>query len=394
MVDNQGKKSLIIILSVLTAIISLTYLLSMFARGYQPDFANGFRLKATGILSATSKPKSASVYINQQLTTVTDATINLTPGNYHVTIKKDGYLPWEKNYQIEKELVYLTEAQLFKKDPILISTTIQNYSKIQVSPDKTKIILIDKSGLYLLENNLQILNLSKNLPKLIFSSNSQIDWAQFEFTFSPNSKQLLAKNKKRNIVYLINLDSISSSNNLNDISEAEKEIITKWQQEELIINNNIQKQIPQILKDKISTKSGDIIFSDNDEHILYLSQNQSTLLQNPSINQNRNHFNQETRNLNQNNYYVYDPLQDKNYLIDNFSLIHKPFWLPNTNFLIYYLNNDIFSIESDASNRQKLFSSIDPIIDLYPSPEGNKIYIISRLASDSAQLQINQITIK
>ena len=97
---SNNKKSIIIITLVLLFITGSTYLISLYAQGYQFSLKKGASLTATGILSVTSQPKAASVYINNRLVTATDDTINLTPDTYVIKIAKDGYLPWQKTIQI------------------------------------------------------------------------------------------------------------------------------------------------------------------------------------------------------------------------------------------------------------------------------------------------------
>ena len=76
-------------LFVLILVIGGTFAISFFARGYQISTKGKISFLATGIISATSKPKAASVYINNKLITATDYTINLPPDEYTIKIVKD-----------------------------------------------------------------------------------------------------------------------------------------------------------------------------------------------------------------------------------------------------------------------------------------------------------------
>ncbi|HRS23258.1 MAG TPA: PEGA domain-containing protein, partial [Candidatus Woesebacteria bacterium] len=108
MVEKRDRRSLKVILSILTAIIIVTSLIIIYAQGYRISLEQGINLKATGILSVTSKPKAASVYINNHLVTATDNIVNLPPGDYDVKIVKDGYTPWQKRISLKKEVVQQT----------------------------------------------------------------------------------------------------------------------------------------------------------------------------------------------------------------------------------------------------------------------------------------------
>jgi hypothetical protein len=132
-----------------------TFAAIQWGRGYRPDFKNG-QLKGTGLLTANSYPKGAQVYINDKLTTATDDTLNLPPGDYQIKIVKDGYIPWEKNLKLEKELVTQTNALLFPAVPDLKPLTFTGALNLTPSPDGQKIAFVvasasatPKNGLYI-----------------------------------------------------------------------------------------------------------------------------------------------------------------------------------------------------------------------------------------------------
>jgi hypothetical protein len=117
-------KTIIILSSVLIVVGALTYLATLLTRGYRPNLQNpGLGFAPTGLLVANSDPKGASVYIDGKLATATDDTLNLSPGEYEIKIEKDGYLPWQKNLTIKKEVVRQTNATLFKSNPYLSPLT-------------------------------------------------------------------------------------------------------------------------------------------------------------------------------------------------------------------------------------------------------------------------------
>src|SRR5487761_2029079 len=81
-----------------------TLVVILYARGYQLSFTTGKpQLTGSGILVVTSDPDGAEVFINGHLTTATNNTINLAPDTYDVSIKKDGYLPWERTVKVNQE---------------------------------------------------------------------------------------------------------------------------------------------------------------------------------------------------------------------------------------------------------------------------------------------------
>src|SRR5690242_17228533 len=101
----MSRASLIrLVVFVLTIIFVMggTYLMIRYAQGYRPT--SGGTIKGTGLLSANSFPNGGEVYINGKLSTATDNTLNLDPGEYQIEIKKDGYHTWSKHVKITEEL--------------------------------------------------------------------------------------------------------------------------------------------------------------------------------------------------------------------------------------------------------------------------------------------------
>src|ERR1035437_8020789 len=133
------KKLLIPAIIVLFLVIG-TVIAVLFGRGYGLNLnGNGPILSGTGLLVATSSPDGAQVIINGHLTTATDNTINLAPGDYNVKIFKEGYFPWEKKITVKKEVVSKADALLFPTAPQLASITNVGILNPVIDPSLTKI---------------------------------------------------------------------------------------------------------------------------------------------------------------------------------------------------------------------------------------------------------------
>jgi hypothetical protein len=347
----SSQKSLIIMISVLTFVICLTYLISILARGYQPEFnQNGFKLKATGIISATS------VYVDNLLVTATDDTINLSPGEYQIKIEKENYLTWIKKYVVEKEKVYQTETELFLQNPKTIPFINEGIENIEVSIDKSKVAFYlatasadKKSGIYILDTSYAPFQINKLSPKLIFSNTPLHQWSKYSLKFSPDSKQLLASSRDKKSNYLFNLEQIGNSNNLIDVSSKLKQIQTDWElQSNGIITDEIGK-LPLSIKAKISTSSAQILYSNDETKILYQSLD---------------------------NYYIYDQKKENTYLVGPINSIINPFWIYQTNNLIFQNpKNEIIVIDYDGENPHSILNFPNINIVFFPSPDSSKIFI-------------------
>ena len=152
------RKQIIISSLILLFLVIGTILVVLIGKGYTFDISGGnVELAGTGLLVATSSPDGASVYINGHLTTATDNTINLAPGQYDVKIFKDGYFPWEKKITLKKEVVSKADALLFPTAPQLQSITNIGILNPTLDPTGTKLAYIissqsaTKNGIYILD---------------------------------------------------------------------------------------------------------------------------------------------------------------------------------------------------------------------------------------------------
>lgn len=399
--STLDKKSLSVILLVIILIITATYVISFFARGYQISTKGKISFLATGIISATSRPKAASVYINDRLITATDDTINLVPDEYTIKIVKDGYLPWQKTVQIKKETVYQSDTQLFRSAPDLKPITLTGAVNPATSPDGSLVVFSVASasatkdnGLYLLELNNSVNNfLAKNIARQLSSNLSNLDWSKFTFSFSPNSRQILAKNTNNNTNYLINLDTSTDYKNLYDVTPKLTLIKEEWQkQEEEIIKTKLSL-LPKEIQAVVSTTSAkNILFSDDDAKVLYLAKEDTNLQKDLITPPPAQSTQVQSRDIKKDNYYVYDLKDDTNFWIGNSSLQNLN-WLNNSYNLIYTEDQKIQTIEYDNTNKLTLFAGNFNKNVVYPWLDGNKI--ITLIAPyNNAQENLYSISIR
>lgn len=110
-------------------------LLIFYSQGYRFDLESK-KLSQTGGLYLKATPKQSEIYIDGKLIKKTDfffgSTLieNLLPQKYKITIKKDGYYPWEKDLEIKEKTV--TEAKsvvLFHQNPDfkVLTTGVENF---------------------------------------------------------------------------------------------------------------------------------------------------------------------------------------------------------------------------------------------------------------------------
>lgn len=384
--QHSNKKSLLLISIVSFSIVFLTLIISFIARGYKINLKQGTILTATGILSATSEPKGASVYLDEKLVTATDNTLNLSPNTYTVKIVKDGYLPWQKTIQIKKETVYQTNTQLFRSVPDLKPITYTGAINPIVSPDNTKIVYAVASasasvdnGLYLMElTNSFSLNFTKNTAKQLSQNLANINWTDFTFEFSPNSRQVLATNSLKNVAYLISLDTAINPKNLYDVTPTLNTIKTDWQDQLSQQMNSKLAKVPTVLQGLISTASAqDLQFSASEEKILFLAQKDGNLETNLITPPPSQSTQKQSRDIKAGNYYVYDLKDDTSFLIGSKNDIHNLTWLDSSDNIVFTNLQTIKVADYDGTNQQTLFAGNFNSNTVFPMPGGSKITTIT-----------------
>lgn len=398
--SKPSKRSLLVIFFVLIFIIVTTVGITFFANGYQISTKGKISFLATGIISATSKPKGASVYVDEKLLATTDNAINLPPGNYNIKIVKDGYLPWQKNIQVQKEIAYQTNTQLFRSSPDLKPLTVTGAINPAVSPDGSLIVFSVASasaaktnGLYLIGLSDNVVFLIKNEAKQLSSNLPNLDWSKFTFTFSPNSKQILAHNATNNSNYLIDLSTTTDFKNLYDVTAKLSLIKEDWDlQEQQIIKNNLTL-LPTELQQFISTSSAkNTVFNIDNTMVLYLAQTDGTLKKDIISPPPAQSTQTQSRDIKKDNYYIYDLKDDTNFWLGTKDL-YRPQWIANSNNIIYIEDQKIQTIEYDHTNQQTLFAGNFNKDAVYPWLDGSKI--ITLIAPyNNAQENLYSITIK
>lgn len=376
----SDRRSFLIIITVFSLVTILAYTTTLFARGYRLSFQNGSpNLKITGLLSVTSRPKSASVYVNNRLITATDDTLNLAPGDYQVKIIKDGYLPWEKTIKIKQEIVFQTDAELFRSAPDLKPITITGAINPQSNPDGNLIVYSVASasattdnGLYLIQTIDGPLTLNRNLPKKIAPNYPTIDWSKFQFTFSPDSKSILASNSTTNISFLLPLDSPITSRHLIDVTPSLDSISEQWvRQNQELVQVKIDK-IPAAIRPFVATDSAsNILFSSDDTKVLYLTKTNGQIPDHLFASPPAQSTQTQYRYLEATNYYVYDLRDDTNFRIGQST--NRPSWLPNSHNLIFARDQAIQTIEYDATNPTTLYAGSFSDHLIIPWADGNRL---------------------
>lgn len=399
-----------LLITVLIAILLITgtVVAIYFAKGYRVDLKKG-KVTENGLLVANSFPTGASVFVNDKLTTATNDTLQLTPGDYEVKIVKDGYITWQKALKLKKELVTQTDARLFPAVPDLKSLTTSGASNLIPSPDGEKIAFMvasasasAKNGLWILDLAGKSLTTSKDLQQ-IASTTPFFDLTTALLVWSPDSKQILAWNGKNSFV--LETDKINNLDPKDDVSVRLSLILKEWEDEwELKFSEKMKKLAPK-MQEIMANSAINIYFSPDEEKMMYTATASATIPNELISPLPASNTQPEIRMIEPGKIYIYDLKEDKNFGLSEaqtltevkekktvleqrlmalqkkyFSLLTQTVqWFPDSKHVVLVKENKIIIAEYDATNQATIYAGLFNDSFTYPWPDGNRLIILTTL---------------
>lgn len=381
-----------ILISIVTVciIIGVSIAVIAYGRGYRLDVMKK-SLSSTGLLVATSDPTGGQIIVDGKVKSATNATVNLRPGWYTVTIVKEGYQPWEKRIRVQGEVVSRADAYLFPSNPSLSAVTMSGVITPQVAPDGSKLAYIvpvqrennnnyltSRFGIWVLDLTDKPLGLNRDARQI--AKTLTLDWSKAKLTWSPDSKQLLVTltnpATKLNSYYLLEADK------LNDPPSAVTNITSLERDWHEIKTTKDKEKLAGLKEDllAVATSSMKIVnFSPDETKILYEATNSATIAQiikPPLIGSNPT---AEVRTIKPGSVYTYDVKEDRNYLIGETKNLPDLQWLPNSKHLLLVEKDKIEVMEFDATNRKTVYAG--PFWDAFVVPwtTGTKLLILTNL---------------
>ncbi len=380
------KKQLLISIAILLFLFTGTTLVILYGRGYRFWFDRGKPdISGTGLLVVRSIPDGAQVFINDHLTTATDSTINLSPGNYTIRIYKEGYSPWEKKINIQKEIVAKAEALLFATAPKLESLTATGIENPTLDPSLTRIAYTVASGAAR-KNGVYVLDMTTRPLLTLRSASTQIaddtfdTFSKTHLAWSPDGKELLASISaalRSSTTYL--LSSTSLNDNPKDVTNTLDTVMTRWETDKTEKENSRLNTL-NLLLEKVTRENFSILaWSPDETKILYTASQSATvpiIIKPPLIGTNQT---PQQREIKKGAVYVYDTKEDK-----NFKILDSPLplsWLPDSTHLIFVHDRKIEIMEYDRTNSTTVYAG--PFVDKYvfPFPSGSKVVILTNLGN-------------
>ena len=379
-------------------VISTSTILTIkFAKGYRPSLKTK-ALQGTGLLAANSYPRGASVFINDKLTTATDDTLNLPPGEYRVKIAKDGYIPWEKNLKIEAELVTQTNTRLFPAVPTLTPVTFSGALNPLPAPDGQKIVFAvenatadEKNGLYVLDLTDRPFGLNTD-PRQITGTTAKYDLLHAQLTWSPDSTQILAlinEGEVNETNVLLDQSRFNDIAEFNDVTARLPLIEADWQEVTAKKNHEKIAELPELMQ-QVATAAAAIAFAPEPEKLLYIPGEELTLPSDLIPPLPASSSQDEQRQIKPKNVYVYDLEEDKNFWIASAADLAEIQWYSDSRHLLMVEDNlpaqagKIILAEYDGTNRQTVYAG--PFVGefAYPGANGSSLLILASLNGGSA----------
>jgi len=384
---NTSQKKLLIIPFAGIGIALTTISIMLYIQGYRINLnreKNENLIKTMGLISAVSFPKSAAVYVNEKLQNTTDSTLTLDPGIYTVKILKDGYLPWQKQYSVKPEIVFTTNASLFRSVPDIQAVTQTGAINPTLSPDGTMILYsVSKAttakdnGLYRYQTN-TTLSLIKSNPEQISPNLPGYDWSKATFEISPDNRKALAYFGTSTI--LLDLTKTINLANIQDLSSPI--LLTKlkadWKQldqEMLLAKLN---KLPLELRSYVATDSSQsLLFNYQNDKVIYKSQKTATIPLEIKTSMPAKSTQPQTRDVKEDYFYVYDIQDDTNFQLASSSEVKNLNWIPDTDNIIYTQENLVIASDYDITNKQKVYAAIGNISSFTLLSDGKKLLMLT-----------------
>jgi Tol biopolymer transport system component len=399
------KRSWFIPIGILVCIFLATIVVILYGKGYKLGFDKGkLGISGTGMLVATSEPDGAQVFVNGHLTTATNNTINLAPGEYDVKIFKEGYFSWEKKLAIKTEVVTKADALLLPTAPKLENITKYGVSNPVIDPTLSRIAYtsasqsIKKNGIYVLDMSIKpIITLQGASTQITDDTVASFSTAALKW--SPDAKQLAASVSAQGYVSTYLVDAGGFNSTPSDITATLDGVNTQWQdlkkEKEKARIDGLKKELKKVVSEDFNILS----WSPDESRILYEASVSASL---PIIIKPRIigvDSTPEQRDLEKGVIYVYDTKEDKNFQIlkvnEDEDIGSIPLtWFPDSKHLIYTHNKKIDIMEYDGANNTTVYAG--PFVDsfVFPWSDTSRIVILTNLGNPDISPNLYTISLK
>ncbi len=359
------SKRFIITIVTLVVIAVVAGIAIFLAKGYTFS-AKEKRIVGTGIITISSEPDAASVFIDGHLTTATNATVSSLPSKtYSVKLTKEGFIPWEKSVAVKEGLVTEIKVTLFPSLPSIYPLTFSGVAAPVLSPDGSKLSFIVPSGPVGLGVNKKagvwVWTMVKNQPIAFarsaephqIATNQTADFSKATLRWSADSKQVLATLANSN--YLLEFDQMNSDPK--DITPILDATLSSWEEDTSSKDEARVLSIKDVKLRKIASDSAIVRWAP-DETKMMVSNEKEKL-----------------------NFRVYDLEENKDYPLPS---AKAHLWLPDSRHITMVEKNTISILDFDGTNKAVIYAGnfLDNFV--FPWPDSSRLVIISSFPTPTA----------
>ncbi len=388
------RKTFLLTIATLLGISLIAGIAVYLAKGYHRDPQTG-TISGTGILSITSTPDQARVYLDGYLTTATNANVNsLTPKTYDVQIKKEGFIDWQKKVEVKEGLVSEIKATLFRGLPSIYPLTDGGAQNIVLSPDSQQIAYVvpvkenadaqsaKKSGVWVWRMSQQPISFARGAePHQIGISQAGIDFSKAELKWSPDSSQILANFPDRKLL----LDTSRLNDPARDVTVVVQATLKTWEDDQKTKDLTRLQTIKDLKTRQTASESAVLKWSPDETKVLFCHDNCNITVISASPKPGNS------------NYKVIDFLTNKTY---EMPLANFYSWAADSEHIILSetlvvdsrqtsVNKSlslgkISVVEFDGANRAEIYGgNFDPGA-VIPWPDGSRLVILSSFPTATA----------
>lgn len=366
------SKRFILTIVTLIVIALATGVAVFFAKGYSFS-AKERRIVGTGIVTITSQPDAASIFIDGHLTTATNATISsLPPKSYLIRIIKEGFIPWERSVVIKEGLVTSLKVTLFPAIPTIYPLTFTGVLDPVLSPDGSKLAYVvpstiagggvnKKAGIWVWTetSNQPIAFIRSSEPHQI-ASDVTTDFSKAKLKWSSDSKQVLAtvdldKNAISQNNFLLDADKLNSDPQ--DITPTLNSTLQNWDDDKKLTMESRIQNIKDLKYRKIASDSAVIQWSPDETKFMAGKDNTDMK--------------------------VYD-LEESNYY--SIPTAKSYFWLPDSSHIILVEDTEISIVDFDGTNKAVIYAGTFADGLVFPWSDSSRLVIISSSPTPTASL--------
>lgn len=361
-------KRLIVFFSFVILFLAVASVLVFYGRGYRINFDEK-KIAGTGILSISSIPSGAEVYLNGEKRGDTDADIaNLEPGKYKLRLVKEGFSEWNKEIEIIKEMVTPAEALLLPSAPSLSPLTYSGIISPKLSPDSQKIAYgvseKDKAGIWVMELAGRQLIFSRD-PIQIAKDSKDFTVSSSEFIWSSDGNSLLVSGKDKTGKqknFLLDAGRLNESFEDTSSKEATK-LKEDWAKDE---EEKEKERLIELGKEaeKAAKAADKLLFSPDGQRVLILKKGEKPLVydSNPTLTPGAKPAK-----------FTVPSAQD--YI-----------WFPTTSrHLILVKEGSIGVVEADGENNVTVYTGNFDKDVVFPWPDGSKLVIATTLNTTTSK---------